>query len=66
MQEIAQDAAFYFNATEEKELAQMMQNFEEDAELLASKTQKGLDQAKKYTWENSANLLWQSILKTIN
>jgi len=44
----------------------MMQNFEEDAELLASKTQKGLDQAQKYTWENSANLLWQSILKTIN
>jgi len=66
MQEIAKDAAFYFNATEEKELAQMMQNFEEDAELLASKTQKGLDQAQKYTWENSANLLWQSILKTIN
>jgi glycosyltransferase involved in cell wall biosynthesis len=66
MQEIAQDAAFYFNATQETELSSLMLNFEDDTELLNQKIAKGLHMAKNYTWENSGNLLWQTIIKTIN
>jgi glycosyltransferase involved in cell wall biosynthesis len=66
MQEIAIEAAFFFSATQEKELSQILQSFENDEELLKNKIEKGLQIAQKYTWENTANLLWQSIIKTIN
>ena len=66
MQEIAQDEAFYFNATQETELTNLMLHFEADTELLNQKIAKGLQKTQNYTWENSGNLLWQTIIKTIN
>lgn len=66
MEEIANGAAHLFNPNNFEELAKKM--YEQAAGIAnnQNKINLGLALAKQYNWDNSAKLLWQVILKTIN
>lgn len=57
MPEIAGDAALLVNPYSVEEISEAMENLMDDEDLRLSLRKKGLERAKKYTWENSANVL---------
>ena len=59
--EIAGDAAIYANPFDENEIKHAMLTLYEDAEIRSNLIRKGLEQKNKYSWDKTANLLWQSI-----
>ncbi|MES2882373.1 MAG: glycosyltransferase family 1 protein [Bacteroidota bacterium] len=63
MQEIGGDAALYFNPEEPGEIAEQMMLMYKDETLRYNLIKKGFVIAKKYSWKQTADLLWESILK---
>jgi glycosyltransferase involved in cell wall biosynthesis len=66
LQEIAGDAAVYFNSNDHKDIAGKMMLVYKDENLRQQLIEKGREQVEKYAWENSAELLWNSIQKAAN
>ncbi len=66
MEEIAQNAAYLFDPNNVEELTQAMYLQASEKAKNQDKATLGLEVAKQYNWDKSAELLWQSILKTIN
>jgi glycosyltransferase involved in cell wall biosynthesis len=66
MPEIAGDAALLINPLEVLELKNAMMQLLEKPELRADLILKGNSQKQKFSWEKSADLLWRSVLKTVN
>jgi glycosyltransferase involved in cell wall biosynthesis len=64
MQEIAKDAALYFDASSHTDMADKMMLLYKDENLRKDLILKGRQIAKQYNWHKTADLLWQSIQKT--
>ena len=64
--EIAGDAALLVNPFEVAEIKNAMLQLYQKPELRQSLINKGNFQKQNFSWEKSADLLWQSILKTVN
>lgn len=66
MEEIAKGAATLFDPNNKEELAEKLFEHAIVNKTQADKINFGINVAKSYTWDKTADLLWQSILKTIN
>jgi len=64
--EVASDAAILCNPFNTEEIAQAMSNIVQDETRRKELIEKGFKRAKNFSWEKSADLLWESILKTLN
>lgn len=65
MQEIANGAALYAEATRPEDLADKMMRLYTDEALRDELIQKGQQVASGYSWDKTAALLWQTIQKAI-
>lgn len=63
MNEICGDAALYVNEDDYKDIAEKMMLIFKNENLRSELIEKGQDQIKKYSWDNSAEQLWASIKK---
>ncbi len=66
MIEVGSMAALYTDPSNVEELANQMMMLYKDEKLRVAQIEKGLLQAKQFSWNNTAELLWQSILITVN
>lgn len=64
MPEVAADAALYFNPNNEAEIAEQMMLLYKNEQLRSNLIEKGLEQAAKFNWNQSAKQLWQLIEAT--
>jgi glycosyltransferase involved in cell wall biosynthesis len=64
MPEIAGDAALLVNPFDEQEIADAMKTISSDEKIRIQLVEKGFEQAKKFSWDISAQKLWNSILKS--
>jgi glycosyltransferase involved in cell wall biosynthesis len=65
MEEAAGDAALYFNPNDHQDIADKMMLIYKDENLRKQLIKKSKTNAAKYDWEKSAELFWESILKTL-
>jgi glycosyltransferase involved in cell wall biosynthesis len=65
MQEIAGDAALYADPQHFHELADQMMKLYKDERLRNELIAKGKMIESQYTWDRTANLLWEAILKAV-
>jgi glycosyltransferase involved in cell wall biosynthesis len=63
MQEIAGDAALYADPTDYAEIADKMMLLYKDELLRAEVIEKGKMREREFSWDRTAELLWQTILK---
>ena len=63
MPEVCGDAALYFDQTDHKKIADKMMIVYKDENARKHLIEKGRDQIKKYSWDNSADSLWKCIEK---
>jgi glycosyltransferase involved in cell wall biosynthesis len=66
MQEIAGDAALYVDAKSFEDIAEKMMRIYKDENLRKELIEKGKIIAKQYSWQRTAELLWQIILKAVD
>ncbi len=66
MQEIAKEAALYATPGDINEIAEKMMLIYKDENLKKQLTEKGKIVAEQYSWDKTAELLWDSILKASN
>jgi glycosyltransferase involved in cell wall biosynthesis len=64
--EVVGDAALLVNAEDVDGIAKGMLQLEADENLRADLISKGLKRARMFSWENAAEKLWESILKTLD
>ena len=65
MQEIAEDAALYFNPADYQDIADKLMLIYKDENKRAQLVEKGKHVADRYSWDRTANLLWHSILDAV-
>lgn len=65
MQEIAKDASLYANPADHNDIAEKMMLLYKDESLRSQLVQKGMMVGRQYSWDRSAQLLWQVIIKAI-
>ena len=65
MQEIAKDAALYANPADHNDIAEKMVLLYKDESLKSQLVQRGVMVGQQYSWDRSAKLLWQVIIKAI-
>ncbi|HRF18978.1 MAG TPA: hypothetical protein PK977_12465, partial [Chitinophagaceae bacterium] len=65
MQEIANEAALYAKPESPADIAEKMMLLYKDEKLRSQLIEKGRVVVKQYSWEQSAERLWQSIEKAI-
>jgi len=63
MPEICGEVALFVNPKEHKDVAEKMMMIFKDEKLRKDLIDKGREQVKKYSWQKTAELFWQSILK---
>ena len=63
MPEVAGDAAAIVDPFDHKDIAAAMHKVESQAEYRKSLIEKGRERAKLFTWDNTANVIWETILK---
>ncbi|MEO6424572.1 MAG: glycosyltransferase family 1 protein [Bacteroidia bacterium] len=66
MPEIAGEAALLVDPLEVQSIKEAMLKLYKQPELCESLINKGNIQKQKFSWEKSGDLLWQSVLKTVN
>lgn len=66
MPEVAGDAGLLVDPISVDTIAQAMQTIATDATLRNQLTQKAIERSEVYTWQKTADALWQSIEKTIH
>ena len=66
MPEVVGKAALLVNPFDVDDIANAMTQIATNENLRNELSQKSIEQAKKFSWEKTANLLWESVLKTIN
>jgi len=66
MEEIAKDAALYADPESFEDIAGKMMLIYKDEKLRKELIEKGKIIAARYSWQRTAELLWQSILKAVN
>lgn len=65
MPEICGDAALYADPLDPDAIKRAMMQLYSDPDLRQSCIDKGREQANKFSWDKTADLLWNSIIKTI-
>jgi glycosyltransferase involved in cell wall biosynthesis len=63
--EVVGDAALLCDPMKVNEISTAMKNVAEDDRLREQMIVKGIEQSKKYSWDQSAKLLWDSIERTM-
>jgi glycosyltransferase involved in cell wall biosynthesis len=66
MQEIAGDAALYFDPTNHQDIAESMMRIYKDEDLRSRLIAKGKEVESQYSWERTALLLWESMMKVVD
>jgi len=66
MPEVVEDSGILVDPFSVEDIANAMIEITTNKELRNQLVEKSLIQSKKYSWEKTGNLLWESILKTIN
>ncbi len=66
MQEIANGSALFVDANDHADIADKMMRIYKDENLRNELIQKGKHAASQYSWDKTAKLLWQSILKAVS
>jgi glycosyltransferase involved in cell wall biosynthesis len=66
MQEICGDAALYADPQNHTDIADKMMQVYKDETLRNGLIEKGTEVSKLYSWDRTAELLWQTIVKTVN
>jgi len=66
MPEICLDAALLVNPASVNQITEAITKLSSDDNLRTSLIEKGILQAQKFTWENTASLLWESCEKVMN
>jgi len=66
MQEIAKDAVLYADANNHNDIADKMMRVYKDENLRNELIQKGKHIVQLYSWDKTAELLWQTVLKAVN
>ncbi len=66
MPEVAGDAAIYADPASQTEIAAAMEQMATNRKLRSELIAKGFLRKNNYSWQKSADLLWNSILKTLN
>ncbi|MCX7727884.1 MAG: glycosyltransferase family 4 protein [Bacteroidia bacterium] len=66
LNEISGDAAIKVNPENTDEIANAMKIIHEHPELVKQLINKGLQQAEKFSWDISANLLWNGVQKLLS
>lgn len=64
--EVVGEAAILCDPAKTEDIRYAMKILAEDEELRSKMVAKGLIQSKKFSWDQSAKLLWESIEKTMN
>jgi len=64
--EVGGDAAIYADPYSVEEITEGMKKLASDIELRTTLIEKGKERLKNFSWDKSAELLWESIQKTIN
>ena len=62
MQEVAEDAALYFDPHNYTDIAEKLMLIYKDENLRSRLIEEGIAVAEKYSWQRTADLLWQSIV----
>jgi glycosyltransferase involved in cell wall biosynthesis len=65
MQEIAGEAALYIKPTDHNDIAEKMMLLYKDENLRSELIEKGEHISNQYSWDRSAGILWQCIMKAI-
>ena len=65
MEEIAGDAALFADAGDHQSIADKMMLVYKDEELRKKLIVKGRERVRRYSWDKTAELLWQSILEAV-
>jgi glycosyltransferase involved in cell wall biosynthesis len=65
MEEIAREAALYAAAENFEDIAENMMRIYKDENLRKELIEKGKIIAPQYSWQRTAELLWQSILRAV-
>lgn len=65
MPEVVEEAGILVNPNSVDEISNAMKNICNDNNLRKELSEKSLIQAKKFSWERTGDLLWESIVKTI-
>lgn len=65
MEEVAGEAALYFDPNDHSDIADKMMLVYKDENLRKDLIEKGKDTAPKYNWDSSAELFWQSVLRLV-
>lgn len=63
MPEVAGDAGILVNPYEIQEINQAMEKLLEDEQLCQEFSKKGLEQAKKFSWQKTANVIMNACIK---
>lgn len=66
MPEVAGNAALLIDPFSEKSIADAMIYIYKDEDMRTDLIKKGRERRKEFSWDRSANLLWESIEKTLN
>jgi len=66
MQEIAEDAAVYADPGKFESIAEKMMLIYKDENLRKQLIEKGKIVVARYSWEQTGELLWQSIMKAVS
>ena len=66
MPEVVEEAGLLVDPFSVNDIANAMTKISTDEKLRNELSEKSTLQAKKFSWENTGDLLWKSILKTIN
>lgn len=66
MPEVAGDAGLLVDPNSVESITNALQSVANDESLRNSLTQKAIERSNTFTWEKTANLLWQSIEKTVH
>jgi glycosyltransferase involved in cell wall biosynthesis len=66
MPEVGGDVPVYVDAFNPASIAEGMKRLVGDPQLADIKSMQGIERAKKYTWDQTAALLWQSAERTIH
>jgi glycosyltransferase involved in cell wall biosynthesis len=64
--EVCGKAGNYIDPTNPSSIASVIDDLLNNAELYSTKRRQGLEQAKKFTWENAANTVIDCIERTVN
>jgi glycosyltransferase involved in cell wall biosynthesis len=66
MEEIAGDAALYFDPHDPQDIGEQLMRIYKDEKLRKEQIENGRTISSNYTWQRTASLVWDAIMKTVS